>query len=233
MANKKKIFLDLAIQKTSIDEFLASKFARAGYSGVEISKTPLGTRVIIYADRPPLLIGRRGETIRKLQAIFEKHFGLENPQITIMGIENPELNARVMATRLAQALERGYHFRRAGFIALRRIMAAGAIGAEVVISGKLTSERAKFEKLRAGKIYKAGDQVNYLVDRAVFNVLLIPGIYGIEVVIVKPGLPSDHIRLKEEAIQNLQAEKESEIQQAHQSSEETSVSEQASSGGES
>jgi small subunit ribosomal protein S3 len=217
MVNKKKIFLDLAIQRTSIDEFLASKFARAGYSGVEISKTPLGTRVIIYADRPPLLIGRRGETIRKLQAIFEKHFGLENPQITIMGVENPELNARVMAARLAQALERGYHFRRAGFIALRRIMAAGAVGAEVVISGKLTSERAKFEKLRAGKIYKAGDQINYLVDRAVFNVLLIPGIYGIEVVIVKPGVPSDYIGFKEEAPIKEEVSSEQEISQQSES----------------
>ncbi len=112
-----------------------------------------------------------------------------------MGVENPELNARVMASRLAVALEKGFHFRRAAFITLRRIMAAGALGAEVVVSGKLTSERAKFEKLRAGKIYRSGDQINYLVDRAVANVLLIPGIYGIEVIIVRPGRPADYIEV--------------------------------------
>jgi len=196
----------MGILRTKIDEYLASTFARAGYAGVEITKTPLGTRIIIYADRPALLIGRRGETIRKLQAVFEKHFGIENPQITIMGVENPELSARVMASRLAVALEKGFHFRRAAFITLRRVMAAGAIGCEVVISGKLTSERAKFEKLRAGKIYRSGDQVNYLVDRAVYNVLLIPGIYGIEVIIVKPGRPADYIEVAEpsQALQQLQ-----------------------------
>jgi len=187
----------MGLLRTKIDEYLASTFARAGYAGVEITKTPLGTRIIIYADRPALLIGKRGETIRKLQAVFEKHFGIENPQITIMGVENPELNARVMASRLAVALEKGFHFRRAAYITLRRVMAAGAIGCEVVISGKLTSERAKFEKLRAGKIYRSGDQINYLVDRAVFNVLLIPGIYGIEVIIVKPGRPADYIEVVE------------------------------------
>ncbi len=115
-----------------------------------------------------------------------------------MGVENPELNARVMASRLAVALEKGFHFRRAAFITLRRIMAAGALGAEVVVSGKLTSERAKFEKLRAGKIYRSGDQINYMVDRAVANVLLIPGIYGIEVIIVRPGRPADYIEIMQQ-----------------------------------
>jgi len=194
----------MGLLRTKIDEYLASTFFRAGYAGVEITKTPLGTRIIIYADRPALLIGKRGETIRKLQTIFEKHFGIDNPQITIMGVENPELSARVMASRLAVALEKGFHFRRAAYITLRRIMAAGALGAEAIISGKLTSERAKFEKLRAGKIYRSGDQINYLVDRAVSNVLLIPGIYGIEVIIVKPGRPVDHIGVLERQVQQEQ-----------------------------
>jgi small subunit ribosomal protein S3 len=134
-----------------IEEYLASMFPRAEFAGVELIKSPLGVRVIIYADRPSLIIGRKGETIRKLQTIFEKHFKLENPQITVSSIENPELNARVVASRIAQALEKGYHYRRAMFIALRRIMAAGAVGAEIVVSGKLISERARFEKLRAGE----------------------------------------------------------------------------------
>lgn len=187
----------MGLLRTKLDEYLASTFFRAGYVGVDIAKTPLGTRIIIYADRPALLIGKRGETIRKLQNIFEKHFSIENPQVTIMGVENPELNARVMASRLAIALEKGFHFRRAAFITLRRIMAAGALGAEIVISGKLTTERAKFEKLRMGKIYRSGDQVNYLIDRAVANVLLIPGIYGIEVIITRPGVAADHIEISE------------------------------------
>ncbi len=222
MVDKKKLFLETAMTKLMIEEYLASTFPRADFAGVEITKSPVGSRIIIYADRPSMIIGRRGETIKKLQIIFEKHFKIENPQITVSTVENTELNARIMASRIAQAIEKGYHFRRAMFIALRRIMAAGAVGAEIVVSGKLVSERARFEKLRAGKVYKTGDHVNYIVDRATFSTLLIPGIYGIEVIIVKPVSPADHIEiaklsseelklLKEEAEKTLTPSPEKEI----------------------
>ncbi len=197
MVDIKAHFLGLNLLRVKIDEYLARNFMRAGYSRVELIKTPLGTRVIIYADRPALIIGRRGQTIRQLTEVLEKYFRLENPQVTVTQVENPDLDARIVATRTALAIERGYHFRRAAFVALRRIMAAGAVGAEVVISGKLTSERARYEKLKAGKVYKTGHHIERLVDRAVIHLLRKPGIYGIEVVIVKPGEPDDIVRIKE------------------------------------
>ena len=196
MVNIKKYFLQLGFTKLKIDEFLAKNFMRAGYSHVDVIKTPLGTRVIIYADRPALIIGRRGQTIRQLTEIFQKYFGLENPQITVTQVENPDLNARIVASRIALAIERGYHFRRAAYVALRRILAAGAIGAEIVISGKLTSERARYEKIRAGKVYKTGAHVERLVERAVIHLLRKPGMYGIQVLVVKAGEPDDIVRIK-------------------------------------
>lgn len=196
MVNIKKYFIKKAMTKVAIDEYLAKNFYRAGYAGVDIQRTPLGSRIIIYAERPAMIIGRRGAIIKQLAQIFEKYFGLENPQITVTNVENPELNARIMAFRLAMALERGYHFRRAAFAALRRIMAAGALGAEIVISGKLTSERARYEKVKAGRVYKVGQQVETMVDRAVAYALLKPGVYGIEVTIVKPVKPVDQITFK-------------------------------------
>ena len=196
MVNIKKLFVQKGIIKAKIDEYLAKEFYRAGYAGVDILKTPLGTRIVIYAERPAIIIGRRGSMIRQLAQIFEKRFGLENPQITVTTVENPYLSARIVAFRLAVALERGFHFRRAAFIALRRIMEAGALGAEIVISGKLTSERARYEKYRAGRIYKTGEQATIMVERAVAHALLKPGVYGIEVRIVKPMKPMDHIEIK-------------------------------------
>ena len=196
MVNVKKLFVQKGIVKAKIDEYLAKEFYRAGYAGVDILKTPLGTRVVIYAERPAIIIGRRGSMIRQLAQIFEKRFGLENPQITVTTVENPYLSARIVAFRLAVALERGFHFRRAAFIALRRIMEAGALGAEIVISGKLTSERARYEKYRAGRIYKTGEQATVMVERAVAYALLKLGVYGIEVRIVKPMRPTDHIEIK-------------------------------------
>jgi small subunit ribosomal protein S3 len=67
------------------------------------------------------------------------------------------------------------------FVAVRQLMEAGAKGFEIVVSGKLSSERAKFEKLTFGKLYKIGYDAKNKVRRAVVPVLLKPGIYGIEV----------------------------------------------------
>jgi small subunit ribosomal protein S3 len=193
--NIKKYFIEQGIKKVAVDEYLASKFWRAGYAGVDIIKTPLGTRVIIYALRPGLIIGRKGQALKTIQTILEKVFGIENPQITVVEVENPDINARVVAANIALALERGIHFRRAAFIALRRVLAAGALGCEIVISGKLVAERSRYEKLKAGKVYKSGDQSLRLVDRAVAHVLLKPGMYGVEVLITRPSMTADYIEI--------------------------------------
>jgi small subunit ribosomal protein S3 len=195
VVNIKKYFIEQGIKKVAVDEYLASKFWRAGYAGVDIIKTPLGTRVIIYALRPGLIIGRKGQALKTIQTILEKVFGIENPQITVVEVENPDINARVVAANIALALERGIHFRRAAFIALRRVLAAGALGCEIVISGKLVAERSRYEKLKAGKVYKSGDQSLRLVDRAVAHVLLKPGMYGVEVLITRPGMTADYIEI--------------------------------------
>ncbi|MCS7108248.1 MAG: 30S ribosomal protein S3 [Sulfolobales archaeon] len=199
MVDIKSHFIHLNLVKVKVDEYLAKTFMRAGYAKVDLVKTPLGTRVVIYADRPAFIIGKKGQTIRQLTELLEKYFKVENPQITVTQVENPELNARVVATRLALAIEKGYHFRRAAFVALRRALGAGAIGVEIVISGKIISERAKYEKIRSGKVYKTGDHVYQLVDRAVVHLLQKPGIYGIEVSIVKPLEPVDRIEIVQAA----------------------------------
>ena len=61
-----KRFITESIKRTEIDEFLQKKLERAGYGGVNLSKTPLGTHVVIYAMRPGIVIGRGGETIKEL-----------------------------------------------------------------------------------------------------------------------------------------------------------------------
>ncbi len=193
-----KVFLEQALLRAKIDEYLAQNFYEAGYSGVILTQSGLGTRIHIYAERPALIIGKRGATIRRLHNIFQTVFGFEGVQITVSEPENPELDARVQAFRIARSIERGFHFRRVAFAALRRIMANGAVGVEIKISGKLTSERARFEKYTAGKVYKAGQIVDELVDRAVAHAKLPKGIIGVEVIIVRPGEKPDHIRIKEE-----------------------------------
>ena len=213
MGRVERHFLKRNLVRAMIDEYLAQNFYEAGYSRVEILQSGLGTRVHIYAERPALIIGRRGSTIRRLQKIFAEVMGLGNVQVSVSQPENPELDARIQAFRIVRSIERGFHFRRVAFAALRRIMANGAVGVEIKISGKLTSERARFEKYRAGKVYKAGHIVDELVDRAVAYARLPKGIIGVEVLIVKPGKPADYVRIKEESevadvLEQLRAEME-------------------------
>ncbi|MCY0849215.1 30S ribosomal protein S3 [Sulfuracidifex metallicus] len=202
MVNVRKYFLQKYMTRVMVDQYLAKQFYNAEYSGVEINRSPIGTRVIIYAGRPAMIIGKGGRTIKQLAQILEKHYQIENPQITVTNVEKPELDARVMAFRLAITLEKGYHFRRAAFITVRKIMNAGALGTEVVISGKLSSERARYEKLKEGTVYKSGQSLDYMVDRAIAIATLKPGIFGVEVVITKPLNPIDKMSLNEDVNMN-------------------------------
>lgn len=181
-----KHFITESIKKTEIDEFLQRKLERAGYGGVSISKTPLGTHIVVYAMRPGLVIGRGGETIRELASVLEEKFKVPNPQISVSEIEIPELNAYVVASRVASALERGVHFRRAGFWSLNQVMEAGALGAEIVISGKLRTERARYEKFKAGYLVKCGEPSIRYMQKAEVHVQLKPGIFGVRVRIMPP-----------------------------------------------
>jgi len=193
-----KHFISESMKKTEIDEFMRNEFERAGYGGVDIAKTPLGTHIVVYAVRPGLIIGRGGETIKELAIILEQKFQLPNPQISVAEIEVPEFNAYVIASRVASALKRGVHFRRAGFWALQQIMDAGALGAEIIISGKLRTERSRFEKFRDGYLPKSGDPAIKNLHKAELHVKLKPGILGIKVRITPPDVPfPDQVKIPE------------------------------------
>src|SRR5512147_2680548 len=203
-----KRFITESIKRTEIDEFLQRKLERAGYGGVNLSKTPLGTHVVIYAMRPGLVIGRGGETIKELAAALEENFKLSNPQISVSEIEVPEFNAYVVAARVASALQRGVHFRRAGFWALNQVMDAGALGCEIVISGKLRTERARFEKFKAGYFPRCGEPALKWTRKTEAHVQLKAGMFGVRVKIMPPDAQfPDKIKIKTELPPELQEKK--------------------------
>jgi len=182
-----RYFIKDASKKSQIDEFLNRELRKAGYSKVEITKTPMGARVVIFAAKPGMVIGRRGQSVRDLTKTLEERFGLESPQISIASVELPELDPKIMATQIAMALERGVHFRRAAYWAMGRIMDAGALGVAVIISGKLTTQRARTEKYRQGYLLKAGEQVSKQVLAAIAHSQLKQGIFGVKVAILPPN----------------------------------------------
>jgi len=181
-----KYFIEQNSRKLAIDEFLAKELNAAGYGGVEIRKMPMKTEVVINASRPGVVIGRRGAKIRELTYILENEFGIENVQVEVSEIENPWLDASVMASRLARQLERGVRFRRMAYWILRRVMRAGAIGCEIIVKGKLSSRRARYQKFKQGTIAKTGEPSDIFVDEADDRAVLKPGVIGIKVLIMRP-----------------------------------------------
>ena len=182
-----KYFVRDNMKKAEIDSYLAGELKKAGYSKVEMTKTPLGTRLVIYAAKPGMVIGRRGQSIRDLTQVFEQTFGMENPQVSVAAIEVPDLDPMVVASQIASALQRGIHFRRAAYWALQRAMGAGALGVEVAIRGKLTTERARYERFKDGYLPSVGDPVLKQVKRAVVDIQLKQGLFGVAVRILPPG----------------------------------------------
>ena len=144
MASERK-FVAENVRRVLLKEYLMKEVSRAGFGGLDVQRTPMGTRVILSTERPGLVIGRKGQTIKNLTTAIEEQFGFENPQIEVQEVENPNLNAQIMAEKLAFSLERGWHFRRAGHSSVRRIMDDGAKGCYIIIAGKLTGQRHRTE----------------------------------------------------------------------------------------
>lgn len=184
-------------RNAGVDEFLEKALVEAGYGGVDIASSPVGTRITLFVQRPGLVIGRRGMGIRDLTEKLEKKFGLPNPQISVVEEEVPELNPRIMCSRISQTVIRGTAFRRAALWAMNSIMNAGALGVEIVISGKLRSERAHFERYVSGVVPKSGETADRIVRRATTDVLMKMGLYGVRVSIAIKNSVEPEIELKE------------------------------------
>ncbi|HOE52793.1 MAG TPA: 30S ribosomal protein S3 [Methanomassiliicoccales archaeon] len=185
MASERK-FVAENVRRVLLKEYLMKTVDRAGFGGVDVQRTPMGTRVTLVTERPGIVIGRRGAAIKSLTKAIEDNFKYDNPQIEVQEVENPNLNAQIMAEKLAFALERGWHFRRAGHSTVRRIMEAGARGCLIVISGKLTGERHRTEKFKDGYIKYCGEPRELFVDTGFAVAKLKPGVIGVKVEIMHP-----------------------------------------------
>ena len=197
MSVVKRIIRD-SKERMAVDELLSKEFEEAGYGGITLTKTPLGAQINLYTMRPGRVIGKRGRAIKDASEKLERNIGLTNTQITVVEIEVPELNAHIMAARVANALERGVHFRRSMFWSLRRIMDSGALGCEIILKGPIRSARARFEKVSEGYIPKAGEPSKRYLRHATIHVKQKRGILGVTVNIVPPDAKfPDKITLKD------------------------------------
>lgn len=197
MASERK-FIRENTKRSLIKKFLVKEIEGAGFGGMSIQRTPIGTRINILVERPGMVIGKGGAKIKELTETIHTKFNVENPQIEIQEAgAQAALNAQIMAEKLAEALQRGWHFRRAGHSTVRRIMNAGAKGCQIVIAGKLTGARHRTEKFTEGHVKYCGEVAKEVMDNGYATAKLKAGVLGVKVRIMKPDakLP-DEVKLK-------------------------------------
>ena len=185
MAIEKKFITD-GVRNVRVEKFLTKELKRAGYGGMDITRTPLGTQVTIFAEKPGIVIGKGGKQVRQLTQDLAAAYAIESPQVEVQQVQNPNFNAQIMAERLANALERGWYFRKAGQSTIRRVMESGALGCEIIIAGKLTGARARTQKFTEGYVKHCGEPSETIVEKGYAVAVKKLGTIGVQVKIVPP-----------------------------------------------
>ena len=202
------------VRRVQVHQHVQKKTARAGFGGLSIQRTPLGTHIRISAERPGLVIGRKGGEIQNLTDELERKFGYENLQVEAGEVSNFALNPLIMASKVANALERGWNYRRAGNSMLQRIMDSGARGCQITIAGKLTGLRHRTEKFVSGHIKFCGEPALQLMNVGIAQAKLKPGTIGVKVAIMRPDakLPDEIEVAKPETPAEVTEEKDEEVE---------------------
>jgi len=180
------------VERQLVREFLMKNTKKSGFGGLEIRRTPAGTDVTVHAERPGMVIGRKGKIINDLQSRLSQEFELYNPKLKVEEVKKPVLNAQVMAEKISSALERGWYYRRAGASAAQNIMESGARGVIVTVAGKLTGSRNRTQKFILGHVKYCGETALQHMDKGYSVAVKKLGTIGVTVEIMRPGTRLPH-----------------------------------------
>jgi len=182
-------FVAQKMKELHIEEYITNNVKNVGHSHTKMVKTPLGEKIVVFASRPGLLVGRKGQNIKELTKTLKNKFELDNPQIEISEVENQYLDASIVAEKITDALERfgSQKFKAIGHKTMESVMQAGALGIEIIMSGKIPSSRAKSWRFYSGYLKKCGDISITAVDKANAQAKLKSGVIGVKVRIMPAG----------------------------------------------
>ena len=148
----KREFGDLLLEDQKIRKFVATKYAFAEIAQVEIERTRDQVVVHMHTARPGVIIGRKGQEVDKLKSELEELTG-RRMDVKIVEITNPNRNAKLVAMKIAQQLQKRGSFRRAIKKTLDEVMSSGVYGVKIQMSGRLGgAEMSRQEKASRGSI---------------------------------------------------------------------------------
>jgi small subunit ribosomal protein S3 len=166
-------------QDFEIRELLREEAPRAGISRIEIERFPGKVKVIVHTAKPGVLIGRKGENVKKLRAHLETLVG-KKIDLEIKEIKSPDLDALLVAQNIAGQLERRISFSRAMKRAIQQAMRQGAEGIRVQVSGRLAgAEMARTIHMREGRVPRQTLRAD--IDYALAEALTTYGRIGVKV----------------------------------------------------
>ena len=148
----KKDFAELLVEDQKIRKYLKVKCRFAGISKIEIERTRDEVKVLLYAARPGIIIGRKGQEVERLQGDLQNLVG-RRINIKIEEISRPEMYAQLVAEDIGEQLQKRSSFRRTMKRAMEASMEAGAKGIKIQLAGRLGgAEMARREKQISGSI---------------------------------------------------------------------------------
>ena len=158
-ANKRE-YRDQVIEDERLRDFLSKRLLMAGVTKIEIKRSINSISIILHVARPGVVIGRGGATLKALQDDLEKIVAMAAPRakgkrisLDVVEVENPEIEAAVVAQRLVDQLIKRYPHRRAVAQALERVKQAGAYGIKIQLSGRINgAEISRREKYSTGTV---------------------------------------------------------------------------------
>jgi small subunit ribosomal protein S3 len=185
-------FKNFLIEDIKIRKGLMEKLKLAGITSVEIERQPKSLVIGIWVSRPGIVIGRGGSGIEDVKKFIMKIINevREKPvkdlkiDIRINEIKNPELSAHLVVGRIINDLERRMPHRRVVQKTLERVMASGALGIKILLSGRIGgAEIARKEKAHLGSV--PSQTLREEIDYAEAPALLKRGYVGVKVWIHK------------------------------------------------
>ncbi len=187
-ADKEK-YRELLRNDNQIREFISSELKQAFVSRIDIQRPSQDARITIHTARPGMVIGQRGADVERLRGALQKLVGAP-VVVNVEEIRKPELDAFLVATNVAQQLERRVQYRRAVRRVLQNAMRLGAEGIKVRVSGRLNGQ-----ELARSEVYSEGrvplHTLRADIDYAIAEARTTYGILGVKVWIFKGEVIGD------------------------------------------
>ncbi len=185
-------YRELLQEDFKIRQFVEEEAERAGIAGVEIERFPNQVQVTLFTAKPGIVIGRKGESVKKLRQGLEKVTG-KKVKVEVEEIDKPDLNAKLVAMNIASQLERRIGHSRAMKRAVGQAMRQGAQGIKIQVSGRLAgAEMARREWQMEGRVPR--NTLRSYIDYATTEALTTFGRIGIKVWIYKGENVSEETR---------------------------------------